>query len=566
MTEHLASTALAFGNSAADEEYLVTTRDGISFDSRQRIWPIGAKADVDIGRIRERFDGALLDGLNATLRSLASKHASGTMKGFAHVLLHYHRSMFGRGLVRRWEAVDFRNYRAKLIAEFAHEDYLIKLRSFLKHWKALRYPGVSETAWAAIREMRLKGAPTGRAVRTLDTETGPLSPEEAHQLTLDVYRAAEDGRVDIEGLSLTNFHIITGRRPCQSAALKCKDVDSSRTADREPGQAEGAQLLLLHVPRAKQKGHSFRQTRRSVHLLEVYFALFEAQKNLVHEQMRQFLSSSGFDLQERDLNHLLDELPLYPDWASVRLTLETASEQLEQSHAIAWRTLRVHAEGEYWHLDSQGVTKKLQTVCRLSGAQAASGQSLALGGTRLRYTKGTDLARQGVSLAALAWLMDHSNLHSAAIYIDNLPEHAAELNKALQKSSALSRVASMFRGEVVDSEATAVGGDKPQQSRIHYRGEAAATCGKLKQCGMGDGIPLACYTCDRFQPWVDGPHEALLSDLQAERRRNAEVLGDNHAVTRRRDRTIAAVEIVVQRCAARKRELAAQREAAPSNG
>ena len=488
------------------------------------------------------------------------------MHGFAHVLLHYHRSMCGSGLVRRWEAVDFRNYRAKLVAEFAHEDYLIKLRSFLKHWKALRHPGVSETAWAAIREMRLKGAPTGRAVRTLDTGKGPLSPEETQRLTLDVYRAAEEGRVGVEDLSLTSFHIISGRRTCQSAALKCKDVDGSRKADPDSGQAEGAQLLLLHVPRAKQKGHRFRQTRRSMHLLKVHFALFEAQKSLVHEQMRQLLRSLGFELQERDLKHLLNELPLYPHWDSVRLTLQSAAEQREQSYAIALRTLTVHAEGEHWHLNSQQVTKRLQKVCKVSGAQSDAGQPLVLGGTRLRYTKGTDLARQGVGLPALAWLLDHSNLDSAAIYIDNLPEHAARLDEALSKSSVLSRVASMFRGELVDSEATAIGGDDPLRSRIHYKGEAAATCGNLKQCGMGDGIPLACYTCDRFQPWVDGPHEALLNDLEEERMRNAEALGDRHAVTLRRDNTIAAVKIVVQRCAARKRELAAQREGAPSNG
>lgn len=565
MTEEFASTALVLAKGTAEEAYLVTTRDGITFDSRSPIWPITAKTSVDVGRVRGRFGGALLDGLNATLRTMAGKHSAGTMNALAHSLLHFHKTMCGKGLISRWHEVDLRNYRAKLIAEFGHEEYLIKLRSFLKLWKALRYPGVSETAWAALREMRLKSAPTGRAVRTLDPEKGPLSQEETHQLTLDVYRAAEEGRVALEDLSLTVFHIITGRRPCQSAALKCKDVDSSRKADPEPGEIEGRQLLLLHVPRAKQKGHKFRQTRRSVHLVAVYFALFEAQRSLVQEELRKLLSTHGFELQERDLTHLLNELPLYPHWALVSATLDAAAEQRKQSHAVALATLRIHAEGQYWHLDTQGVTSRLQAVCKESGARAASGELLALGGTRLRYTKGTDLARQGVGLAALAWLMDHSNLDSGGIYIDNLPEHAAELNKALSGSSVLNRVASLFRGELVDSEAAAVGGDDPQQSRIHYKGEGTATCGNRKQCGMGDGIPLACYTCDRFQPWVDGPHETLLSDLLAERSRNAEALGDSHPVTLRRDRTIAAVINVVQRCAARKRELAANQGGAPSN-
>jgi hypothetical protein len=566
MMEDLTSTGLRLPDSRADETYLVTTRDGITFDSREPIWPITAKASVDVGRVRERLDAPLLDGFNATMRVLASRHAPGTMESVSTVLLHYHKVMCRKRSIRQWHEVDFRNYRAKLIAEFGHESYLIKLRSFLKHWKALRHPGVSDAAWTALEEMRLKGAPTGRAVRTMDSEKGPLSQEEIHQLTLDVYRAAEEGRIDLEDLSLTLFHIITGRRPCQSAALKCKDVDGSRRADPAPGEAQGEQLLLLHVPRAKQKGHRFRQTRRSVHLAKVYFALFEAQKSLVQEELRQLLDSHGFELQDRDLQNLLEELPLYPHWSSVRSALEAAVQQRAESHGVALTTLRVHATGQYWHLDTQAVTNRLQDVCKVSGAKAASGESLAIGGTRLRYTKGTDLARQGVGLAALAWLMDHSNLDSGGIYIDNIPEHAAELNKALSRSVVLNRVASMFRGKVVDSEADAVGGDDPQRSRIHYKGKGAATCGKLKQCGMGDGIPLACYSCDRFQPWIDGPHEAVLATLLSDRHRDAEKLGDRHPVTERRDKTIAAVIEVVQRCAARKQELAATREGAEPNG
>ena len=187
-----------------------------------------------------------------------------------------------------------------------------------------------------------------------------------------------------------------------------------------------------------------------------------------------------------------------------------------------------------------------------------SGGPLTIGGNRLRYTKGTDLARQGVDQATIAWLMDHSSLHSAAIYTDNLAEHAAQVNDALDGSVVLSRVASLFRGEVVDSEIDAVGDSDTKISRIHYKGEGAATCGKNKQCGMGHGIPLLCYTCDLFKPWIDGPHELVLKDLQSEEARNTEVLGKDHPVTRRHDKTIAAVISVIHRCDARKREIASQ--------
>ena len=413
----------------------------------------------------------------------------------------------------------------------------------------------------ALNEMRLKGYEGGRSVRTQDPDKGPLTPEELHHLTQDIYRAAEEGRITVEDLSLAVFHIVTGRRPVQSANLKCKDVDRSRRGDPEPGQTEGEQLLLLHVPRAKQAGHGFRQTRRSVHFIEVYFALFEAQRDTVQAQMRQFIESHGLTLQPLDLEHLLANLPLYPYWPAITDTVLAVAGLREQSHAQSLATLRLHAEGPFWHLKHDQIGGRLTKVSRMAGTLSTDGKPLKLGVTRLRYTKGTDLSRQGVGLDALAWLMDHSTLESSSIYVDNLPEHAAEIGQAMAGSLVINRVASMFRGEVVDSEADAIAGEDPRPSRIHYKGEGTATCGARRQCGMDDGIPLACYTCDRFQPWLDGPHEAVLNDLLQERKLDCEALGAEHPIAQRRDKTITAVVNVIQRCNLRKLELAAAQSA-----
>lgn len=539
-----------------DERYVVTTRDGVSFDSRDRIWPMSVHLPIDIGRVRDCFHPSLLPGLDGVLRTVASQHAASTMLNNAHALLHFHRTMFAGGLVHRWDLADLRNYRTKIVAEFGHDGYLIRLRKLLKRWRSLGHEGVSANTASALRQMRLKGAPTGRAVRTLDPEKGPLSQEELQRFSLDLYRAVEEGRVNLEDLSLCIFHVVTGRRSAQSSALKCKDVDRARKGDPSPGRSEGEQLFLLHVPRVKQKGHVWRQTRRTVHLTTVYFALFEAQRSQVQNKFRDVLVAHGFDLQDRDLKQVLEDLALYPNWGAVQASLKAAAELRSESHALALETLRMHSKGQHWHFISQGITRKLQAACKAAGTLASDGKPLNVGGLRLRYTKGTELARQGVGLNALAWLMDHSDFFSAGVYIDNLPEHAAQISAALSGSSVLNRVASLFRGEVVDSEAVAIGGDDPQCSRIHYKGEGTATCGNRKQCDMGDGIPLACYTCDRFQPWVDGPHERLLADLQEERSRNARALGDTHPVTIRRDKTIAAVINVIHLCTARKQQRA----------
>ena len=548
------------GLSPYEQPHLVTSRDKITFDSRAKTWPLSAKINFDVQAARDRVGIDLMEGLEATFRNLASTRAGPTVAQYGLVLSHFQAAMFPGKKIRRWALIDFQNYRAKLIEEFGNETYLVKLRAFLKHWAALRQPGLEPAVTKALEGMNLTQYETGRAVRTSEPNEGPLTPDELHHLALDIYKACEDGRLDLQDLSLATFHIVTGRRSGQSAALKCKDVDRSRSADPEPGQAEGERLLLLHVPRLKQ-GLGFRGSLRSVHLLQTYFALFEAQRELVAGRLQEMLAENGFTLQPKDLQQLQGNMALYPFWEGVIESLDAASALREQGqHAQALETLRLHSEGQFWHLSSSQINRHLQSVVKTAGTLARDGTPLQFSPTRLRYTKGTELARQGVGLEVMAWLMDHSNIESVAVYIDNVPEHASAVNAAMSGSLLLKRIASLFRGRVVDSEVDAIGDEDPRASRIHYKGEPAASCGARKQCGLGDGIPRACYTCDRFEPWLNGPHDVVLQDLLQERKRDSLTLGVDHPVTKRRDKTIIAVINVIQQCETRRRSLAEEDE------
>jgi integrase len=537
--------------------YLVTSRYGVTFDSREASWLLDGKNSINAGALRACVAPCLLEGLEATLREDARKYATATLVEVGTALKHYKATMFPTGQIERWHETDLRNYRARHNETFGHDRNLLVLRSFLRRWQALRSPGVAADTVKALEGMHLKHRETGRAVRTMDPDQGPLLPDELHHLTRDIYRAAEDGRLELEELSLATFHIVTGRRPGQSAALKCKDVDRSRKADAQPGQTEGEALLLLHVPRAKQMGHGFRETRRSVHLIAAYFELFERQRDVVQARLRQQLDVHAWALQPQDVDHLLDNLPLYPSWRFVRSTIENAAELRDSGqHAQGLQMLRCHAEGIQWHLHGDAQLLRLQRIVRKAGTISRDGKPLRITALRLRHTKGTELARQGAGLDTLAWLLDHSTIENAGIYIDNLPEHAAQINAAMCGSLTLLRFASLFCGRLVDREADALAGEDPLHSRLHYQGTAAATCGKRKQCGLGGGIPLACYTCDHFQPWLDGPHEAVLGNLLHERRRLDELCGAAHPATTRRDTTVIAVINVIQRCHARREEMA----------
>lgn len=150
----------------------------------------------------------------------------------------------------------------------------------------------------------------------------------------------------------------------------------------------------------------------------------------------------------------------------------------------------------------------------------------------------------------IAELLDHSDVQNVDVYTKNLPEHAQALNKAM--AVQLAPYAQAFQGVLVDREADAIRG-ADLSSRIKFKGQNMATCGQYGFCGAN--APIPCYTCNHFQPWLDGPHEEVLADLLSERDSVREITGDM-AMASINDRTIFAVINVIQRCEARRTELA----------
>ena len=547
-----------FGAKVAGDDaasHLVRTRFGIEFDAREERWPIDGLREVDVGDMRTLVSPVLLHGLERTLRDAARVYSWPTLNQFRSALRHFKKTIRPDGQIAEWKLADLRRYRAVVMEEYGHEDSLRHLRSLLVNWQKGRYPGVSDELIAALKGMRLKGAEAGRAVRVMDPDKGPLTPDELHALLQGLNDAAEAGRLALDEFALAYLHLLTGRRPIQSAQLKCKDV-VERLGDAEPAFPEGRPLRLLAIPRAKQRGHAFRQTRRAVDLTLETFQLFSALRDSVQTQLKAVLVSHGFALQPADLQHLLDHLALFPYWPQVKAAVVEAALWRDRGrHGDALASLRADAAGSAWHRPSGAVSDQVARICQSVGARNRMGGALQITAARLRHTKGTDLAREGLPTHVIAWLLDHSTSRSAEIYVDNLPEHAAQINDAMAQSVVMQRFASAFRGELVDSESEARGGADPLHSRLTFEGQGAATCGHLKQCGLDGGIPHACYTCSHFQPWLDGPHERFLADLLTEREDAIAQLGQASPVARRRDRLITAVAQVVELCRTRRAEL-----------
>lgn len=535
---------------------------GELFDVYSDKWKISTRVTLRVDKISLLFAPELLEGLIMTLSHYARNKSPSTCQAIIASLRNYAKTMFPRNEIKNWVAADFKNYRKFPIERFQHESYLNDIRVFLKTWYDLRYSGVSRDLYISLNAMRLKQVEAGRVVRTMDPLKGPLEPFEFHSLTKDIYYAYEQGKIDLEQFSISLFHIATGRRPSQSAAIKCKDLESISTSHHNFSNQKSSEkeaLRLIHVPRLKQRGATFRDEFRSIEWTAELFSLFKLQQRFTQISFASLLENFNWNLQSIDISDIQSNLPLFPDWKRINTSLVFCTSLINNGeHALALQKLRLDSADSQWHRTGQSITAILQAAAKSAGSHSRTGETLKINALRLRHTKGTNLAREGLGKDIIAWLLDHSTLEAVKIYTNNLPEHAIPINAAMAISPTMQDIAQLFRGKVVDSEKKAFGGEKPKNSRIHFKGKGTATCGTHKNCDMGSRIPLCCYECDYFQPWLDGPHMEVLTDLLHERKQREMTLGSDHTVTKTADSTIVAVINVIQQCEARRQKISSR--------
>jgi len=115
-------------------------------------------------------------------------------------------------------------------------------------------------------------------------------------------------------------------------------------------------------------------------------------------------------------------------------------------------------------------------------------------------------------------------------------------------------IAQAFAGKLVKDKSTAIRFDDPTSDIIDPKVDpsckAMGKCGTYSFCSLY--APLACYTCNSFQAWVDGPHEKLLEYLINERERLLKIT--DYRIASINDKTILAVAQVILECRKYKEE------------
>jgi hypothetical protein len=199
-----------------------------------------------------------------------------------------------------------------------------------------------------------------------------------------------------------------------------------------------------------------------------------------------------------------------------------------------------------WHSGVSGFNQHIRRAVLKLGAKSRTGEPLSITSRRLRYTLATRMVASGASRYAVAHALDHSDLQSVPVYFDVDENIVDNLDAAL--ALALAPRAQAF---VVAREEDAQRGNL-KGSRCHFSDRETDTHEPIGMCGNDSFCnvvgPMACYTCRRFQPWMDGPHEEVL-DFLVERRAGRQDQGLDAKLVGIEDNVILAVAGVIKQIA-----------------
>jgi integrase len=364
----------------------------------------------------------------------------------------------------------------------------------------------------ALAEMVVGGNAKGRAVLSADPEEGPLSDLEVVAL-LNALRAAGTAEaMPLNERAVAWLFVALGSNPKQIALLREEDLE------RLCSEADDDVGYLLRVPRIK-KGFSDR-------------AEFKSRK-LTREIGDMLVALIAENALLRERAGVADD-----EFGKALFRRVAPQESIKNGPMREWAL----------HMSAQQIALLLaRAVERLRITSPRTGSLLKVTPRRLRYTFATRLVREGASQRAVAEALDHTDFQNVRVYFDIKSDIVEKLDRAM--AMALGPLSQAFLGHLVRAERDAVRGDRPT-SRI-YRASISeralnpvGTCSSFSFCGLI--APTACYTCVKFQPWMDAPHDKVLEDLLADRlRRQAEGLDERMVGVH--DQTILAVADVIRR-------------------
>lgn len=475
----------------------VFAHGGGSFDPRGDVWewtdgPYVAR--LDFRRYRDGFE-AFVPSLKQTLLAFV-KHSSSHVMNLKGAFSHFVNSLqiCPEGAIGAQHISD---YAAKLGANEVGR--LGTLNGLLQKWVDLGLPGVEPECATYLLKKKKPGNEKGRAVRTRNPFNGPLSEEEVAALYSAANAAYGRGELPLWTLLLTRLLLACGGRISQYASLKLGDFDCA--------------TLVLSLPQVK---NSLEQTRSRLLLFDI-----SPQTGRLITDYINGLRAEGYD----------DSSAFFPE------DLVMPRGPRKQRRTIE--------DLFFGHCVPSSLSSRF-TILMAEIAPPTSRLDFApmpLTPKRFRYTFGTRLAEEGASEVVIANRMDHADLQHVKVYVSASPKIVENIDKTM--GALLAPLARAFKGQIVEDEEHTANKGALGSRIIDFRisKDPVGSCaGKGRSCAFNK--PVACYTCFRFEPWLDAPHEKVLHRLEAER----EKWSTDDRMKAVNDEPIRAVQEIISLC------------------
>lgn len=478
------------------------TRSGVAFRPSEDVWewndgPFRIHLDFRKVSVPATFP---LDSLKRSLLVFAKGSSPSHLKNLFQAFTHFLASRTSPDPLASISAAEVADYAARLQR---HESWrLATLNVLLQKWAALGLDGVEQDCTQYLRERRKRGNEKGAAVRTRDPIEGPFSEAEYTALYKAVDAAYGMGQTPQWVMLLTRLLFACGGRISQFAALKVKDITVSNS------------VFALDLPQAKTREAHLRSSFKR-------FDLSPQTGRLTLEYI-EGLRGKGYD----------DEAALFPE-AEVMSVGPKKERRRSEDDLFFGHCLRSTLSGAF----SAALNAIAPPTERLQF------EPIPISPKRFRYTFGTRLAEEGGSKAVIADRLGHVDLQHVDVYFEASPKIVENIDKAMD--AQLAPLARAFRGRLVEDEEHSTHKGAPGSRIIDFRTSAApvGSCGGKGQ-GCAFNKPVACYTCFKFEPWLDAPHEKVLQRLQADRERWA----SDERLAAINDDAIRAVQEVMAEC------------------
>jgi integrase len=478
------------------------TRRGHAFRPNDEVWkwvdgPFRLYLDF------RKVDGAaapFINPLKRTLLTFARRSSTSHLDNLFHAFIHFLMRRDQSILLSTITAVEISNYAARLKAR---EKWRIgTLNVLLQKWEALGLYGVEPECTKYLRERRKPGNAKGRAVLSRDPYTGPFSEAEYTALYRAVDTAYGLGEIAQWVALLTRLLFACGGRVSQYASLKIVDLVIR----------DGSFVLCL--PQVKKRGVHSRASLKEFDL--------SPQTGRLAEDYIDSLKAMGYG----------DTAALFPSGVVMLLgpkVSRIAEDDLFYGHCLGSVLSSVFSSV----LNAIAPpTERLQLA------------PIPVSPRRFRYTFGVRLAEEGASMAVIADRLGHADLQQVGVYVQASPKIVENIDKAMGKQ--LAGLARAFKGQLVEDEMHSTHKGAPGSRIIDFRvspSPVGSCAGKGGGCAFNK--PVACYTCFKFEPWLDAPHGKVLQRLQLEREK---WVGDER-VAAINDDSMLAVEEVIAECA-----------------